>query len=167
MADDKPLIDWNAAVVEQSGGWAGGTGDWIWAFGKSALSAGTQELVGITPGEDTLRWRNANPVSGIASELAGLVVPYGGWLRAARGIKALEGVAAGLEAKKLEKPFTALGGAEIVRLAPFELGRTALSQVVGDQSLGEVAFGAGLNLALGGGIAGGLGVMGGLGKAAR
>jgi hypothetical protein len=138
VAEDTFKIDWDKVAVQQSGGWTGGTADWIWNFGKSAVQS-IPELVGITPGEETLRWRNANPVSGFASELAGMAVPYGGWLKAARAIKPLEALATGVEASKLgteagkaayatklmESPFLTAGKAEAVRLAPFELGRIA------------------------------------------
>lgn len=179
MADDF-AIDWDKVTVEQNGGWAGGTGDWMGAFAKSAIWSMGPGIIGIDPDQNTQRWRAENPWSGLASELAGMAVPYAGWLKAARGIKALESVATGVEASKLgtatgaaevaartlAAPFGTAARAEMVRLAPFELGRIVANSAVGDQSFGEMTVGAGMNLALGGLVAGGIGKLGAMGKVA-
>lgn len=165
MADEFK-IDPQKVLIESQGGWAGSAGDWTWAFGRSALES-IPELIGIEPSEGTLNWRANNPWSGLASELVGMAVPYTGWMRAARGIKGLETVAKGIEASKLERPFLSMAGAEAVRLAPFEIGRVGVSQIVGDKPLGEMALDAGLNLTLGAGLAGGIGVIGAAGSKVR
>jgi hypothetical protein len=179
MADEFKL-DFDKIQAEQNGNWVGGTGDWIYQFAKSSLWSGTAGLLGMAPPQDTVRWQNDNPWSGLASELAGMVVPYGGWMKAARGIKSLEAVATGIEASKLgtaagdaalaakslESPFFTAAKAEAVRLAPFELGRVAANQAVGDQSFGEMTAGAGINIALGGLVGGTLGKLGAMGKVA-
>lgn len=178
MADELPT-DWDKIRVEAGGGWAGGTGDWITSFGRSAVES-IPELVGISPSDETVRWRAANPWTGFASEMAGMAVPYGGWMRAARGIKALEAMATGLRAtevgtaageaawtaRALEAPFMTAAKAEAVRLAPFEIGRVLASQAIGDQPLSDMAVGAGMNLALGAGLMGGIGKLGAMGKTA-
>lgn len=173
-------LDLDKALVEQNGGWAGGIGDWIGAFGRSALES-IPELAGITPSDQSLAWRNQNPGWGFVSELAGMALPYGGWLKAARGIKTLEAMATGVEAAKvgttagraafaekaLEAPFWTGARAEAVRLAPFEVSRVIASQAIGDQPFGDMAVGAGLNLVLGGGIAGVIGKLGASGAVAK
>src|SRR5215207_959914 len=178
MADEFKL-DFEKMAVEQNGGWAGGTLDWIGAFGRSAVES-IPELVGITPSEETVRWRNQNPWTGFGSEMAGMAVPYGGWLRAARGIKVLEGLATGVKAAevgtdfgklafntaRLEAPFSVAAKAEAVRLAPFEVSRLLASQVIGDKSFSEMSMNVGLNLALGAGVSGGLSKLGAMGKVA-
>jgi hypothetical protein len=180
MADEDFKIDFDKVAVEQNGGWAGGTGDWIAAFGKSALWSMGPGLVGISPDQNIERWRAENPWSGVASEIAGMAVPYAGWLKVARGIRALEAAATGIEASKigtaagaaeasaksLAAPFAFGARAEAVRLAPFEISRIVANQAVGDESFGEMAFGAGLNVALGGLVSGGLGKLGAMGKVA-
>lgn len=172
-------IDIAGALAQQEGRWTGGVLDYGASFVRSAFES-IPELVGITPSQETLKFRAANPVSGFVSELAGMAVPYGGWLTGARRIKTLEAVATGLEtaqvgttagkaafaARSMEAPFATAARAETVRLLPFEVGRVAASQVIGDQSLGEMAFGAGLNLAFGAGVAGALGKVGAMGKVA-
>lgn len=179
MAEELEL-NFDAVAVAQGGGWSGGTGDWIYNFGKSALWSAGPGLIGISPDQDLQRWQAENPWSGVASELAGMAVPYAGWLKAARGVKALEAVATGveasklgtaagqaaLEAKTLAAPFMTGARAEMVRLAPFEIGRVVANQAVGDESFGEMAFGAGLNVALGGLASGGLAKLGAMGKVA-
>lgn len=191
MADELNL-DFDKILAHQSGSWTGGTGDWITAFGKSALES-IPELVGIQPSEDTLKFRADNTIAGYASQLAGMAVPYGGWLRGARlaagaaratgvvggafdlaatpfsllpGVGRVEKAAQAIEAAGASTPFMTAAKAEAVRLAPFEIGRTLVSQAVGDKSLVEMTFDAGMNLALGAGVAGGLARVGGLAKVA-
>jgi hypothetical protein len=180
MADDPLKIDWDKVQIEQRGGWAGDTLDWGGAFLKSAVES-IPELVGITPSAETLRFRSSSPVGGFLSEVAGTAVPYMGWMKAARGIKALEAIATGVKAEQvgtaagdalyagraLEAPFTTAAKAEAVRLLPFELGRNMANQVVGDKSWGEMAVDSGLNIALGSGLMGGLSKFGATGKVAR
>lgn len=169
MADEEYgfTLDTGALQADTSGGWAGNVFDWTSTFVQSAISSGTQELVGITPGENIERWRMNNPVAGIFSELAGMAVPYAGWAKGMRvagaavpGLKVFENVAKGLEATSAARPFVATGGAEIARFLPFEAGRVAISQVIGDKSFGEMATEAGVNLVLGGALAGGIGTLG-------
>ena len=191
MADEFKL-DLERLAVEQNGGWAGGLGDWIGAFGRSAVES-IPELVGISPSSDTLKFRADSPVAGFVSQLAGMAVPYGGWLRGARlaagaaratgalgvagdlvaapfaaipGAARIERMALAAGEKALEAPFMSAAKAEAIRLAPFEIGRTLVSQVVGDKSLPEMAFDAGINLALGSGVAGAFGRVGAMAKVA-
>lgn len=159
-------LDPNVMQTEANGGWAGGTADWWGSFAKSAVEA-VPELVGVTPSEDTQRWRNSNPFSGFASQIPGMVVPYAGWMKAARGIKSLETMAKAAEATRLEKPFTAVAKAEAIRLAPFEIGRVAASQVIGDKPLTEMATEAAINLSIGSALMGGLETFRAAGKVAR
>lgn len=172
-------IDIAAALAQQEGRWTGNVLDFGAGMVRSAFES-IPELVGITPSQETLKFRAANPVSGFVSEIAGTAVPYLGWLSGARKIKMLEGLATGLEtaqvgttagkaavaARAMEAPFGHAAKAETIRMLPFEVGRVALSQGIGDQSLSDMGFSAGLNLAFGAGIAGALGKVGSMGKVA-
>lgn len=135
----------------QSPGTEGGF-DWILKFGQSALES-IPELVGIDPSQQTQEFRQDNPVSGIASQLLGTSVPYLGWFKAARAIGPLERAAASL-GNLAERPFVSGALQEGARLLPFEAGRLAASQVVGDRSFPEMLGDTTLNLALGAGIGG-------------
>lgn len=136
-------------------------GDYLKGFTWSALEA-FPEMVGITPSSETLDWRAANPVSGFVSEVPGFVLPYAGWFKAVKGVKMLQGIesaAVGFGRAAVgasEMPALSAGLAEVARFAPFEIGRVALSQAVGDKPFGEMAGEAAINLALAGGIAGGI-----------
>src|SRR5262245_31322746 len=126
--------------------------DWLKNFGWSPV-ASMAELVGISPSAELERWRMQNPGWATAGELIGAAVPYAGWVGAAGKIPKLAkaiGWAGGLS----ENAFLSGALKETVRQAPFEVGRVLASQVVGDQDLGTMASGAGLNLALGAGLGG-------------
>jgi hypothetical protein len=166
--------DWDRYLTEQQGGWSGDALDWGLAFGKSALES-IPEIIGIKPTEDTLRYRANSPIGGFVSELLGMAVPYGMWAKGLsvaakagiRGATALEGLAtgsAGFEARLASNPFLTGARAEAVRFAPFEAGRLAVSQVVGDKSFGEMAFETSLNLGGAAAIGGGVAKLGGLVK---
>lgn len=166
MAELKVEFDPGKALVESRGGWAGGFGDWMVAFGRSAFES-IPELVGITPSQDTLRFRAEYPGAGFVSELAGMAVPYGAWFKAARGIKSIERLATAAEAGLSESPFIAAAKATAIREAPFEVGRVALSPFVGDKPLTEMGTEGALNLALGSALGGTISLIGAAGRAAR
>jgi len=135
---------------------SGGT-DWITSFSLSALES-IPELIGHTPSQATQEFRQDNPWSGVGSELLGTAVPYLGWFKAAKSIprltKAVESVG-----KLSDKPIISGALQEGMRLAPFEAGRVAVSQLPeslggGDKSATDMATSAGLNLALGSGLGG-------------
>jgi hypothetical protein len=143
--------------------------DWIKGFGLSALE-GIPETVGITPSTETTAWRQDHPVSGLVSEFAGLAVPYVGWETALlKAPKAFSG------AKKMMDAVNKVGDAvnspistgfkrEILKWAPFEATRLGLSQVAGDNPLGEEVTNSILNLALAGGVGGLVGAVRSAGK---
>lgn len=174
---DEFKLDLDKILIEQRGGWAGGTLDWTGSFLRSAVEA-IPELIGITPSQETLRFRANNPVGGFTSELAGMVVPYAGWGRVARGIKPLEAIATGVgraqvgteagaasyAARLADAPFRTAAKAEAIRFAPAEAFRNVANAAVGDQSFSEMAFSSAINSALGAGVMGGLAKMGASGK---
>ena len=126
--------------------------DWISGFTKSGLES-IPELIGITPSADTSTWRAKNPVAGFASEMAGMAVPYTGWLKVARSLPRFEAAVQTL-GNANKSPFLTGAVQEAARFAPFELGRVAVSQVAGDKDLGDMLGSATMNLALGSGVGG-------------
>ncbi len=128
--------------------------DWITGFAKSGLES-IPEMIGVTPSADTQTFRRDNPVGGFVSEMAGMAVPYTGWLKATKMAGRFDKAVMALgDANK--SPFLTGAVQEAARFAPFELGRVAVSQVpgVGDHSLGDMLGSATMNLALGSGIGG-------------
>jgi len=139
----------NKASTVQLGG---DSYDWMGNFLMSGVSS-MGELVGIHPGETTMNWRAQNPGAAMLSELGGTMVPYAGWLGATAKIpKYMKVVNAIGDLGKAPVLTGAMRGA--ARLAPFEAGRVLASQVVGDESLGDMLGSAGMSLALEGGIGG-------------
>lgn len=126
--------------------------DWTTGFAKSALES-IPELIGITPSQGTIDFRQDNPVTGFISQLAGFAVPYAGWFKASKLISPLERTIAKIG--DLEKtPFTTGAARELTRYAPFEVGRLATSQVVGDESFDSMLADTAISLAAAGGIGG-------------
>jgi hypothetical protein len=138
--------------------------DYITKFGKSSLQS-IPELIGYTPSPDVMQFRQDYPISGIASEILPMAIPYGGWAKAAgyipklpQAIKAIGSIA---------KSPIARGALEsAATFAPFEAGRVAISQIPGvggDKSFPEM-LGEGLfdTAAIGGigGVIGGLAAAG-------
>lgn len=128
--------------------------DWLSGFAKSGAES-IPEMIGITPSADTQTFRQDFPVTGFISELAGMAVPYTGWLKATRAVGGFNRAVMSL-GNANKSPFLTGAVQEAARLAPFELGRVAVSQVpgVGDHSLSDMLGGAAMNLALGSGIGG-------------
>ena len=153
MADNEYgfTLDTGALQADTSGKWHGSVFDWASTFVQSAVSAGTQELIGINPGENIERWRMVNPVSGVFSELAGMAVPYTGWAKGMRvagaGIKGLgyfENTAKALEATNAARPFRASGRAEVPRFLAFSAGRRSGSPPARHKTLRGNGKGAGV-----------------------
>lgn len=126
--------------------------DWIYKFGRSTAES-IPELIGINPSSETQEFRQDYPVSGVASEMLGMTVPYLGWFRAAKAIPRLEKAVTKIGSIS-ERPFTTGALQEGARLLPFEVGRLGVSQVVGDKSFGDMLGDTSLNLALGAGVGG-------------
>lgn len=126
--------------------------DWAGSFVKSAIES-VPELVGITPSPETLEWRQDSPVAGFASSMLGTAVPYVGWFKATRALTKVDDAIQAIG--NLEKaPFLTGAAREVARFAPFEAGRVAVSQVVGDEPFGSMLGEATLNLAVGAGLGG-------------
>lgn len=125
--------------------------DYLQGAFNSAVS-GVTELIGIElPG--AAEWRTEHPLMGLATQLAGAAIPYGGWYGATakipRFMRALDKIG------DLNKaPFLAGAGREAARLAPFEAGRLGVSQIFGDESFSTMAGDVALSLGLGAGIGG-------------
>lgn len=131
--------------------WQSPTSQWLGGFGKSALS-GMTELVGVElPG--VAEWRQDNPTSGFASQLAGFAVPYAGWFKATKLVKPFDRAIDSIG--NLDKaPFLTGAAREAARFAPFEIGRLGASQVVGDVPFPDMATDVALSLGAGAGIGG-------------
>lgn len=128
--------------------------DWLSGFAKSGIES-IPEMIGITPSADTQTFRQDFPISGVLSEVAGMAVPYTGWLKATKAVAGFDKAVMAL-GNANKSPFLTGAVQEAARLAPFEIGRVAVSQVpgVGDHSLGDMVGSATMNLALGAGIGG-------------
>ena len=126
--------------------------DWISSFANSGLQS-IPEMVGITPSATVQQWRADHPVSGFLSEMAGMAVPYTGWLKVAGRVPQLmKAVNAIGDLNK--NPVLTGALREMATLAPFEAGRVAASQVVGDQPLSDMVSSGIMNTALAGGVGG-------------
>src|SRR3990167_3670653 len=85
--------------------------------------------------------------------MLGMAVPYTGWFKAVSMAPRFN--AAVKTIGNMEKtPFISGALQEGARLAPFEVGRLGVSQVVGDKSFSDMLGDTSLNLALGSGIGG-------------
>ena len=101
-------------------------------------------------------FRREQPFVGTISQMAGIVVPYGGWFAGAHKIPSLVKLAN--KVSKIEKsPFLSGAAKEAVMLTPFEVGRVGVSQVLpwADESAMDMTSSALFDLALGS-TAGGL-----------
>lgn len=130
------------------------------AFLKSALSAGTRELIGLEPSLDTQLYRARNETGGLISNIAGFLVPAVGVTSAVSKIprmaRALQVV--GNAERMAAAPFVTRAQVEALRFAPFEVGRIAGSAAFGDHT-SDVAMEAAVNLAGAAGIGGVIGKM--------
>lgn len=126
--------------------------DWITGFLKSGAE-GIPEVIGITPSTETLQFRQDHPISGIVSEMAGFAVPYGGWFLGATKIPRIAKAISKI-GDAINSPIGTAVKKELAIFAPFEAGRVAASQVLGDNSLSEEVGSSILNLALGAGVSG-------------
>lgn len=147
-----------------------GVGSWLYGLGQSTFEGATTELVGMNPTDETAQFRAENPVTGFLSQLAGYAVPALGWYKAASGIPKLQKAALGAEAAvggRAAAPFMAGAAREATIFAPFELGRIAANQAVGDKDFSSALAEGGLNLALGGAVVGGLSKLGAMGARRR
>lgn len=177
MADPRDLLSPIAPPAEVDPRFdLSSTIDWTGAFVRSAAES-IPELIGITPSDESLAWRAEHPVAGFLSELAGMAVPYGGWLKAGRIAAKTPALASTLgrgelAAQSLEaslglsRPFVAGAGAEALRFAPFEAARFGTSQLVGDEGPGSMAMDVGLTLGTGALVGGGLRTLGAMGRRA-
>lgn len=128
-------------------------------FLRSALSAGTRELVGLPPEQDIQIWRASHPMGSFLSSLAGFAVPVAGWAGAATRIPAMARAIRAAGAGAETSPFLRGAAQEITRFAPFEAARLGGTLVVGGD-FGQVAFESGFDLA-------GAGIIGGAARALR
>jgi hypothetical protein len=154
MADNK--LDFSGATIGgpldfSSSSSSGSALDWFQGFGKSAVSS-IPELVGLSPLEGVEQFRQENPIAGFISEMAGTAVPYMGWFRAAKSIGPLARAAERLSQSK--NAFLGGAGAAALTFAPFEAGRVAANELIGDQPLSNMLGSAATSLALSGGIGG-------------
>lgn len=129
--------------------------NYFWNFGKSAASS-LPELIGYKPSDEVEKFRQENPISGFASELAGTAVPYLGWIKGVsmvpKAAKALDAVSAISKSPWVSGALRT--GAE---LAPFEAARVGISQIPGvggDTPLEDMLGGAAINTLAGSGIGG-------------
>jgi hypothetical protein len=106
------------------------------------------ELVGVEPSKPIQQFREENPGTALTTELAGFLIPYGGWAKAVgtvgKGAKAISGLEEGSKVLKtveglakgeklVEAPFKAGMARELVRFAPFEAARVGIGAAAGEQ----------------------------------
>lgn len=130
--------------------------DWVEGFGRSTLEA-IPEVFGVEASDRTQAWRLQNPASGLASELVGMAVPYGGWYK---GISKIPKFTQAIDKiGKVEKaPFLFGALREGAKIAPFEFGVKPLANaVIGDRATGDMLWEGALNTAIAGGVGGLLG----------
>ena len=110
------------------------------------------DLVGVEPNEYIKRFREANPISSVVSQVVGGIAPYAlGYGLGATALRAVPlGRAAlgGIEAMQTTRPFTARAMSEVLNLAPFEAGRIAIGGLVAPENVGDVALSAAMDLAI-------------------
>lgn len=129
---------------------------WVTGFGASAISS-IPEMFGQNPSETAARFRAENPVSGIASEMIGMAVPYLGAAKISslpRAAAALDGVMARTGLTALENPIAYGAVKEVARFAPLELGRLGIGLATDDgrENFGDLLADVGLSVALTGGF---------------
>lgn len=110
-------------------------------------------MIGITPSTETVAWRQDNPIGGFVSEFASTAVPYVGWFKATKALRGFDRAVESIGSLN-KTPFVTGALQTGARFAPFEVGRLAASQVVGDKPFGSMLAETGTNLALGSGIGG-------------
>lgn len=134
---------------------------YIGGFISSAVS-GVGEMFGMEPFPTAEKFRAENPVSGLISEMAGILVPYVGWegvlAKTPRLAASLEGAAARVGLDVAKQPIKAGAVNLAVRYSPVELSRlgTGLFLTEDWEKYGGLMADVGLSTMLAGGI-GGLG----------
>jgi len=183
MADDW-LNRWNGAQQAQaanqpqgmaaaqqtaSQGWLGQTVDntYVGGFLNSAIST-LPEMFGQNPTPQAQAFRDANPVGGVVSSLAAGLIPYGGielavarlpkLAAAVEGGTALAGRGFGLAKSGItaaENPIAYGAVKEMVKFAPFELGRLGVGLATApSENYGDLLADVGLSTVLAGGFGG-------------
>ena len=141
---------------------------WGAQFASSALRAGTSDLVGlpgtwtqgitgVTP-EQNDQWRRENLLASLGSQVAGAIGPYGlaTNIGLRLGARALPGL---FSAERLAAaPVTVAAQRGAVAEIPFAAARTIASPILGGD-VEQTALNAGLDIALGGAIGGGVGFL--------
>ncbi len=136
--------------------------DWTGDFLKSSVSA-VPELFGGESFDGVDAFRARNPTAGFVSQLAGGIVPYIGWESVVMKIPAMA-KAVNAASVGIKSPALARGTREIVKLAPFELGRMGIASTIGGEDPFEQAFQSSIALGLTGGIGAAIGGIAGSGK---
>lgn len=128
----------------------------------STLSA-VPELFGTNPLPGVQQWRDEHPISDIATQLAGIAIPYAGMAklsavpRAARALEAgVEGTLKAFGATAARSPIASGALKEFYRFTPLELSRLGTGFAI-DADMGDMFA----DVALGQAIAGTLGGLGG------
>lgn len=129
-----------------------------------SAGVGMGELFGLEPSMELELWRARHPELAIASQAVGVLIPYGGWLKASTKIPQMAKALRAIEESELAVKAPLLGGAAkgMAQLAPFEAARIISTTALGG-NVGEVSVEAAANL----GIGGALGGIGALWRAAR
>ncbi len=122
-------------------------------LGRSTVGS-IPEVFGFRAPLEVQQWRADNPIAAFASEAVGMLVPYGGWAKAAGRIPTLGRMIEG--ANIVDRPVLSAFRKEMVRWAPFEGARIASAGIFGDMDTSEVALSAALDLGLIGGFGAGI-----------
>jgi hypothetical protein len=130
-----------------------GMGEWIGGFLNSAVQS-PAELFGMDAGPEAEAFRLQNPVFGFVSELLGTSIPYIGWAKASKSIKAMETLIQGASGVGKAKPFVSGAIEEAVRYAPFEAARNISTAIVNPDKSGETFGESMINLGLGSAVGG-------------
>lgn len=124
-------------------------------FLRSGVSS-VGEMFGFDPVDGAEQFRQDNPISGIASELIGTLVPYGAMAKVSQ-LPRYANILSKIQIA--ERPILSGALKEAVRFAPLELGAAAGQIANGKDPVGALE-GAGINL----GLMGMFGAFGGLGS---
>lgn len=136
----------------------------ISGFAKSTIYS-LPELFGFDAPKDVVKWRIDNPVGGFSSSALGTMIPYLGWYKATKYVRAFDTMVEGAWAARVaSNPFLVRGAQEAIRFAPLELSRAGIAMSAGDSSMGEAINELVINEALAFGAGGLVGKLGSLGK---